>query len=211
MMVIGASRGTGLASVRKALAEGHHVRALARHADAIPIEDEKLEKVPGDARNQATIQAALTGVDTVLLTLGVSFGPRALFEGTRLFSEATRSVIDAMKRTGTRRLIVVTGLGAGDSRGHGGLLYDAVLFPLLLKRVYDDKDVQEQMVRQSGLDWTIVRPTLLNNGPATGSYRVLDDPKDWRGGSISRADVADFLVRQVSDRTHIGKTPLLIG
>ena len=72
-----------------------------------------------------------------------------------------------------KRLITVTGLGAGDSRGHGGLLYDAVVFPLLLKRVYDDKDVQEWIVRSSGLDWTIVRPGLLTNSPATGRYRVL--------------------------------------
>ena len=64
-----------------------------------------------------------------------------------------------------KRLIAVTGLGAGDSRGHGGFIYDAVVFPLLLKRVYDDKDVQERIVRSSGLDWTIVRPGLLTNRP----------------------------------------------
>ena len=71
-----------------------------------------------------------------------------------------------MKVAGVKRLIAVTGLGAGDSRGHGGLIYDAVVFPLLLKRVYDDKDVQESIVRSSGLDWTIVRPGLLTNRPA---------------------------------------------
>jgi uncharacterized protein YbjT (DUF2867 family) len=110
-----------------------------------------------------------------------------------------------------KRLIAVTGLGAGDSRGHGGLLYDAVVFPLLLKRVYDDKDVQEWIIRSSGLDWTIVRPGLLTNRPPTGRYRVLTAPRDWRFGMISRADVADFLVRQVDDRTLIGTTPLLIN
>ena len=98
-----------------------------------------------------------------------------------------------------------------NSRGHGGLLYDAIVFPLLLKRVYDDKDVQEWIVRSSGLDWTIVRPGLLKDSPATGSYRVLTAPSDWRFGVISRADVADFLVRQVDDRTLIGTTPLLIA
>jgi hypothetical protein len=81
-----------------------------------------------------------------------------------------------MKTAGVKRLIAVT-----------GLLYDAIVFPLLLKRVYDDKDVQEWIVRSSGLDW-----------------------RDWRFGAISRADVADFLVRQVDDRTLIGTTPLLI-
>jgi hypothetical protein len=110
-----------------------------------------------------------------------------------------------------RRLITVTGLGAGDSRGHGGLLYDAVRFPLLLNRVYDDKDVQEQIVKSSRLDWTIARPGLLTDSPATGRYRALTASKDWRAGSISRADVADFLVRQINDRALIGTTPLLIG
>jgi hypothetical protein len=116
-----------------------------------------------------------------------------------------------MKAAGVKRLITVTGLGAGDSRGHGGLLYDVVVFPLLLKRVYDDKDVQEWIVRSSGLDWTIVRPGMLTNGPATDNYRVLTAPEDWRFGVISRADVANFLVRLIDDRALIGTTPLLIG
>jgi hypothetical protein len=120
-------------------------------------------------------------------------------------------MVDAMKAADVKWLITVTGLGAGDSRGHGGLLYDAVIFPLLLKRVYDDKDVQEWIVKSSGLDWTIARPGLLTNGPATDHYRVLTASKDWRFGAISRADVADFLVRQVDDHTLIGTTPLLIS
>jgi hypothetical protein len=98
--------------------------------------------------------------------------------------------------------------GADDK---GGLLYDTVVFPLLLKRVYDDKDVQEWIIRSLGLDWTIVRPGLLTNRPATGRYRVLTASKDWRFGAISRTDVADFLVRQVNDRARIGTTPLLIS
>ena len=77
--------------------------------------------------------------------------------------------------------------------------------------VYDDKDVQEWIIKSSGLDWTIVRPGLLTNSDATGIYRVLTAPKDWRFGMISRADVADFLVRQVDDHALIGTTPLLIG
>jgi uncharacterized protein YbjT (DUF2867 family) len=209
VLIIGASRGIGLETARAALRAGHSVRALARSAAGIPIEDANLDKVAGNALDPDTIRSALRGIDVVIQTLGVDFSPRLVFEGTRLFSESTRILVDAMKATG--RLITVTGLGAGDSRGHGGLLYDAVVFPLLLKRVYDDKDVQEWIVRSSGLDWTIVRPGLLKDSPATGSYRVLTAPRDWRFGAISRADVADFLVRQVDDRTLIGTTPLLIS
>jgi putative NADH-flavin reductase len=211
LLVIGASRGIGIETVKAALLAGHSVRALARSAASIPIQNTNLEKVSGDALDTDTIRNALKDVNVVVQTLGVDISPRAIFEPTTLFSQSTRLLVDAMKEAGVKRLIAVTGLGAGDSRGHGGLLYDAVVFPLLLKRVYDDKDVQEWIIRSSGLDWTIVRPGLLTNSPATGQYRVLITPNDWRFGVISRADVADFLVRQIDDRALIGTTPLLIS
>jgi putative NADH-flavin reductase len=211
LLVIGASRGIGLETVKAALAAGHSVPALARSAARIPIKNAVLDKVSGDALDSETVRNALQDVDVVIQTLGVDIAPRAIFERTTLFSQSTRILVDVMKAAGVKRLITVTGLGAGDSRGHGGLLYDAVIFPLFLKRVYDDKDVQEWIIRSSGLDWTIVRPGLLTNNPATGRYRVLTVPQDWRFGSISRADVADFLVRQVDDRVLIGAMPLLIS
>jgi uncharacterized protein YbjT (DUF2867 family) len=211
VLIIGASHGIGLETVRAALRAGHSVRALARSAASLPIQDANLDKVSGNALDPATIRNVLRDIDVVIQTLGVDFSPRLIFEGTRLFSESTRILVDAMKAAGVKRLITVTGLGAGDSRGHGGLLYDAIVFPLFFKRVYDDKDVQEWIIRSSGLDWTIVRPGLLKDSPATGSYRVLTASRDWRFGTISRADVANFLVRQVDGRTLIGTTPLLIS
>ena len=211
LLVIGASRGIGLETVKAALLAGHSVRALARSAASIPIQNPNLEKVSGDALDTDTIRNSLKDVEAVIQTLGVDISPRAIFQPTTLFSQSTRILVDAMKDAGVRRLIAVTGLGAGNSRGHGGLLYDAVVFPLLLKHVYGDKDVQERIIRSSGLDWTIVRPGLLTNRPATGHYRVLTAPNEWRFGVISRADVADFLVRQVDDRALIGTSPLLIS
>jgi putative NADH-flavin reductase len=211
VLVIGASRGIGLETVRAAVHAGHSVRALARSAASIPIQDAGLEKVSGDALDSDTVRNALKDVNVVVQTLGVDISPRAIFERTTLFSQSTRILVDAMKAAGVKRLIAVTGLGAGDSRGHGGLLYDAVVFPLLLKRVYDDKDVEEWIIKSSGLDWTIVRPGLLTNSRATGQYRVLTAPNDWRVGTIGRADVADFIVRQIDDRALIGATPLLIN
>jgi putative NADH-flavin reductase len=211
LLIIGASRGIGLETVKAALRGGHTVRALARSAASIPIENADLEKLAGNALDSDTIRNALQSVDAVIQTLGVDISLRAIFEPTTLFSRSTRILVDAMKAAGVNRLVAVTGLGAGDSRGHGGILYGAVVFPLLLKRVYDDKDVQEWIIRSSGLDWTIVRPGLLTSGPPAGRYRVLRVPQEWRFGVISRADVADFLVRHVDDRTLIGATPLLIN
>jgi len=211
VLVIGASRGIGLETVRAALLAGHRVCALARSAASMPIHDADLDKVSRNALDSDTIRNALQDIDAVIQTLGVDFSLQAIFERTNLFSQSTRILVDAMQAAGVQRLIAVTGLGAGDSRGHGGFLYDAVAFPLLLKRVYDDKDVQEWIIRSSGLEWTIVRPGLLTDRPATGQYRVLTKPKDWRFGVINRADVADFLVRQIDDRALIGSTPLLIS
>jgi len=209
VLVIGASRGIGLETVRAALRAGHSVRAVARSAASMPIQNADLDKVSGNALESDTVRKALEDVDVVIETLGVDISPRAILERTTLFSQSTRILVDAMK-AGVKRLIAVTGLGAGDSRGHGGLLYDLIVFPLLLKRVYDDKDVQEWIIKSSGLDWTIVRPGLLTNRPATRRYRVLTASKDWRIGMISRADVANFLVQAMDDRALIGTTPLLV-
>ena len=105
-------------------------------------------------------------------------------------------------------MICVTGFGAGDSHGTGGLLYNVAVH-LLLGRIYDDKDVQERIVRRSKLDWVIVRPVILTSGPKTKAYRALVNPRDWTCGFISRANVADFLVKQIDNNSFLHKTPVL--
>src|SRR6266566_7643889 len=157
---------------------------------------------------RTAVNRALSGVDVVTQSLGVSAGPEIIFKPTRFFSKATRVLVTAMEEAQVKRLICVTGFGAGNSRGHGGFLYCAA-FHLLLARVYDDKDVQERIVRRSKLDWVIVRPVILTDGPKTNAYRALVDPRRWTCGFISRADVADFLVKQIGDDAFLHKTPVL--
>ncbi len=210
VVIFGASKGIGLATVRRALEAGYEVRAFARSASSIPDDHPNLEKMDGDALDPAVVRAAIGPDDAVIQTLGVSLSPQNVISPITLFSKATRVLVDAMNAVGAKRLICVTGFGAGDSAGRGGFFYQAFGRQGLLKRAYDDKDVQEWIIRRSGLDWTIARPGILTDGPHTGSYQVLTDPEEWRLGKIARANVADFVVEQVASDQYIGETPVLI-
>ena len=174
------------------------------------LNDARLRKICGDALDEGAVSQSLNGVDAVIQSLGVPITLETVLRGTKLFS-ASRLLVKGMRAAGVRRLITVTGVETGDRRGRAGFLHSRMLFPLILQRIYDDKSAQEEIIRASGLDWTIVRPGILTNNVPTGRYRILTDTRSWHGGFVSRADVADFLVRQISDDRYIGKTPVLIG
>jgi putative NADH-flavin reductase len=207
VLIIGASRGIGLETTRQALAVGHTVRAFARSASEIMISDPKLEKRRGNALRSSDVVAAITGMDAVIQVLGVSLGD--LFWPVHLFSDATRILVGAMQAQGVKRLISVTGFGAGDSRASISCV-QLLPFRFFFGRAYDDKDVQERLIEDSALDWTIARPGVLTNGSRTGRYKVLKEPSQWRNGTIARADVADFLVQQIEDRACVAKKPVLV-
>ena len=208
VLIIGASKGIGLETTRQALDAGHNVRAFARSATGIRLSNPKLEKVRGDALKTGDVEAALKGIDVVIQTLGV--GLRDLFRPVHLFSDATRVLIAAMRAQTVKRLICVTGFGAGDSRASISPL-QRLPFQIVFGRAYDDKSLQERLIKDSGLDWTIARPGVLTGGPRTGRYKVLAEPSQWRNGIVSRADVADFLVRQIMDGKYVRKAPVLVN
>lgn len=207
VLIMGASKGIGLETTRQALAAGYQVRALARTASSIDIDNPKLEKMSGDARQPRDVEAALEGVDVVISTLGVGLGE--MFRPVHLFSEATAVLISAMEAQNVKRLICVTGFGAGDSRASISFL-QRLPFQIVFGHAYEDKTRQELMIKKSALDWTIVRPGVLTGGSRSGRYRVLREPSQWRNGIISRADVADFLVRQIEDSTYFNEAPVLV-
>ena len=207
VLIIGASKGIGLETTRQALDAGHRVRAFARSAADIRISDPDLEKVRGNALRNSDVTAAVTGMDAVIQVLGVGLGD--LFLPVHLFSDATRILLAAMQTQGVKRLICVTGFGAGDSRASINCL-QLLPFRFFFGRAYDDKDVQERLIKDSVFDWTIARPGVLTSGSRTGRYKILKDPLEWRNGIISRADVADFLVQQIEDRAYLRKTPVLV-
>ena len=206
VLVIGATGGTGKEIVRQAQAAGHEVTTLVRsEADNAPP---GVRKVVGDARDVAALRQAVAGQDAVADSLGSAMsGP---FKEVTLFSDSTKALIEAMKSEGVRRLVCITGIGAGDSRGHGGFLYDHLVQPVLLRGVYADKDRQEELIRASGLDWVIVRPAMLADGPAVGGTRALTDLAGFHGGFITRADTAAFVVAQLAADQWLHKTPLIV-
>jgi putative NADH-flavin reductase len=203
--VIGATRGIGLALTKLALECGHEVTALLRDPSKLTLEHPKLRIMSGDIRKQASIEAALAGQDAVCVCIGVPPSRKPM----EIFSQGARNVLAALQKTPEVKFISVTGIGAGDSRNHGGFLYDKILLPLLLKTMYDDKDREEAIIKASSANWMIVRPGMLTNGARTGSYRVLTDMNGVKAGKISRADVADFILKQLAQPTYFKQTPLL--
>ncbi len=209
LLVIGASRGIGLQVVKRALAEGYHVRAFARGASGIRLSHTNLETWPGDALDRADIEAALEAVTAVVQALGITPSLERTFRPVTLFSEATRVLLPAMAKAEVKRLVSITGFGAGDSAQHMRRI-ERLPFQFFLGRAYADKTVQERLIRQSDRDWTLVRPVVLTNGPRTGRYKVLNKPAEWRNGFISRADVADFTIKALDDPATIGKAPVVL-
>ncbi len=190
VLVIGGTRGLGRAVVVAAHATGHALTVLARTASEFAESVSGVRFVVGDAGDASDIDRAVAGQDAVVWAVGI----RPTRRPVHLFSRGTQYLIAAMGRHGVRRLLCVTGIGAGDSRGHGGFVYDRLVQPLLLRSTYADKDRQEVLLRASALDWTIVRPAALTDGPATGLYQALTVIDGVRARRISRADVAAFIV-----------------
>lgn len=205
ILIVGATRGIGRQLLEQALTSGHAVTALVRNPPRLAIQHQRLRVVKGDILDLDSVALAMAGQDAVCCTIGV----KAPWIRVTVFSEGTRNLLQAMKNTGVRRLICVTGIGAGDSRGHGGLLYDRFFYPLLLWPIYADKDRQEALIRASEVDWTLVRPGFLTNGPLTGHYRMLTNMTGVTAGRVSRADVADFMLKELETNQYLRQTPLL--
>lgn len=208
ILVIGGTRGIGRATVIQALERGHGLRVLARRQPRLPTRRSWRSAVDlqlGDARDAATMADAVADRDAVIVAVGTVPTLRTV----TLFSSSIGNVIAAMRRAGVARLVYVTGVGAGDSRGHGGFWFDRIIQPLLLRRIYEDKDRSESMVRASQLDWTIVRPALLTNGPITTRYRIINAVHHISATNIARGDVAHFMLDELERNEFVGRTPLL--
>jgi putative NADH-flavin reductase len=203
VVIFGATGSVGRLMLRQALAEGHSVTAFVRDPAKLGIEHPHLRVVQGDATDPTAVASAVRGQDAVVCALGA--GAKGSIR-----SEGTRNIVRAMEAAGVQRLVCQSSLGVGDSRENLNFFWKHIMFGLLLRRAYADHVAQEDHVRQSRLDWTIVRPGAFTDGPRTGRYRhgFAGDDKAITH-KISRADVAEFMLRQLTDRTYLHKTPAL--
>jgi uncharacterized protein YbjT (DUF2867 family) len=206
VLVLGATGGTGRLIVHDALEKGHSVVALVRSKARAP-DLRGADIIEGDARDEGALMRALDGCDAVVSSLGTGVSP---FSEVSVLTEATRALLPAMTRNGVRRLICISALGVGDSRGHGGFVFDRLFQPLLLRHAYKDKGRQEAAIRASSLDWVIVRPAMLTNDPARGSVRAIVDLAGVNGGKVARADVTRFVVEQLATNIWLKRTPVLL-
>ncbi len=196
--LFGATGGTGRQVLAQALEQGHTLAALARDPAKLDPGD-GLTIVGGDVLDPAAVAECVQGADAVICVLG-SHGKQGLIE-----VPGTERILAAMHEAGVRRLVVVSSLGVGDSRAQIPWLFRSIM-DLTLKPILEAKAEQEQLVQASGLDWIIVRPGGLKDGPRTGAYRFGVDP-NLKSARINRADVADFVLRQLTDDTFLRQIP----
>lgn len=206
LLVFGATGGSGRELVRQALEQGHTVTAFVRDAAKLGIEHPNLTILAGDALNSTDVDRAVPGHDAVLAAIGAP----ALKTGT-VRSQGTRNIVRAMEKAGVRRLICQTSLGYGDSRAALDMTpfyFKYLIVPFLLRKGFADHALQEDHIKRSKLDWIIVRPGNLTDGQRTGAYRHGFDHADRTlKVKVSRADVADFMLKQIGDDTYLRKTP----
>ncbi len=195
ILVVGASQGTGALAVEEALKRGHLVTAFARSPQRLTLDNANLTRSSGDFHDLASVQSAVPGHDAVIITASAT-KLSAFKDHPNYFSLGTRHVIQAMKEHGVKRLIVLSAWGTGESVKLTNFLVRKLVISWILKAPFEDHERQEQLVRDSGLEWVIARPTRLTNGPARKQYQKMSALEPVPS-SIARADVADFLIEAV--------------
>lgn len=196
--MFGATGGTGRQVVRQALEQGHTVTAFARRPAAITDSHAGLSVFGGDVLDPAAVSAAVAGHDVVISALGTREGD------DWILPQATSYICAAMRQHDVPRLICVTALGVGESRTQLG--QTLAWLAVDLRETLAEKEAQEQVVRASGLDWIIVRPGALTDGPRTGAYRCVTDPTaNLSRARISRADVAGFILEHLAGDEYLGQ------
>jgi putative NADH-flavin reductase len=204
LLVLGATGATGRHVVDLAARSGEAVTAFVRNPATLENAAGRVTVFAGDATSQHDVSAAMVGQDAVISALGAG---RSVVAGG-LFTRASAAVIAAAKEAGVRRLVWLSSFGVGQtlawSSGPQKLIYRT-----FLRGIYANKEIADESIRASGLDWTVVYPTRLTQGPATGTYRAGDRLPMKGNPTISRADVAAFMYRAAQDRDWVHRNAVI--
>ena len=199
-IVFGATGSIGHLTVDALLKAGHTVTAFARNPEKLEIKNTKLIYSSGDVLNRMDVLEAIKGHDAVFITLGSGMSRKSIVR-----SRGTLNVINAMQTQGISRLVCQSTLGAHESWSNLNFWWKHVMFGAIIKPVFKDHELQENLIHASGLDWTIVRPSAFMDGPATGSFKENFSSSERNLSlKISRADVATFLSQQLDNTSYLG-------
>ena len=197
LVVVGADSGVGRQLLEQGLGHGHEIVAVAEDGQ-LALSHERLRVLAADARDRDAIADAARDAEAAFLTLPVP--PERPPVG--LLPEATSSVVSALKLVRVRRLVALSAAGVGESREGLPLAY-GVRVATSWRQTFAELAQLEEIVLFSGLEWTLLRPAALNDGPLTGLYRVRDNVLPERGKQVSRADVAALMLKALSSQRYI--------
>lgn len=205
LVIFGSTGSIGSHVVKQALEAGHTVTAFVRKPDKLNLQHPDLSLFTGDVMNPALVEEAVIGHEAAICILGSG---KKLSGNVR--SQGTKNVIQALEKAGVKRFICQSTMGTGESWGNLNFYWKYIMFGFILRKVFADHQIQEKYVRQSDLDWTIIRPAAFIDGDRTGKYRHGFPGSDRTSTlTISRPDVADFILKQLSDNTYLGKAASL--
>jgi putative NADH-flavin reductase len=192
LLIVGANGKTGRALVQQSCELGHQVTAFVHHRPGQPMQCARI--IEGDARDPELLEPALAGQHAVIDTVGT----RKPFLKTTLETDVARNLIAAMRRHGLRRIVAVSSIGVGDSIVNMPAIYRP-LIPTFFRGAMPDKEGMEAQLRFSNLDWTIVRPAGLTDGPQTNAVHIITPASRRHMRSISRADLSAFILGHLHD------------
>ena len=204
VLVLGGSGSLGQHIVEQGLNQGHEISVLVRNPEKLRKYEGRVRLVHGNALDHEAVETAVAGQEAVVYSLGVNRPGR-----TTLFSESIRILIQPMEKHGVKRLVCITGVGAGETKGHGGFFHDRIIWPLFTRIIYEDKDRLEDLIRKTSLDWVIVRPAHFREGAGPGELNVVTDVRGVTLRHVSRAEVASFVLAQLTNDRYLRATPFI--
>lgn len=204
ILIIGGTGKTGRELIKQGLEQGYSITALVRNPKRIKNNHPNLTIKKGNVLKPESFGDTFQGQDAVLSALG----HKRFIIKTTILSQGTKNIIAEMQRQKIKRFICITSLGINDSRFKLGLYYTLFTIPFILFFYFLDKSKQEKIIKQSDLNWTIVRPAQLTNGKKRTQYKHGEKTGNYiLTKMISRADVAHFMINQINDKTYLYKTP----